>query len=264
MGKLTDQAYLLSEQYGDAAKLNARIELHRCFSTNKRGWMPWVFDQLDLPANSAVLDVGCGPCDLWAENADRIPDGWRIVLSDFSPGMLQQARDGLRPVARPFTFWCADAQALPFASGRFDAVIANHMLYHVPDRARAIAEMHRVLKPGGRLYAGTNGHAHMRELREWIARFGPQADEFDAALGFGLENGAEQLSRWFPEATLRRYPDGLAVTEAGPFVAYALSMSRAPAIRNNLEAFVRSVEQAIASQGAIHITKDAGLFVAPK
>ena len=266
MGKLTDQAYLLSQQYGDAAKLNARIELHRRFSTNARGWMPWVFDQFDLPAEGAVLDVGCGPCDLWAENGDRLPAGWRVALSDFSPGMLRQAQDNLRPhvSVRPCTFWCADAQALPFASDRFDAVVANHMLYHVPDRARAIAEMFRVLKPGGRLYAGTNGQAHMRELREWVARFGPQASAFDAPLGFSLENGAPQLSRCFAEVTLRRYPDGLVVTEPGPFIAYVLSMIRAPAIQENPEPFVRAVEQAISSQGAIRVTKDTGLFIATK
>jgi hypothetical protein len=122
-----------------------------------------------------------------------------------------------------------------------------------------------VLKPGGRLYTATNGHAHLRELREWIARFDPQAQEIDAALEFGLDHrGAEQLSCSFAEVETRRYPDGLVVTEVEPFVAYALSTSRAPAIRANLETFVRQAEHEIASKGAIRITKDVGLFVAIK
>jgi ubiquinone/menaquinone biosynthesis C-methylase UbiE len=265
MSRLTDQAYLMSEQYGSADNLNARLALHRHFSTNKRGWMPWVFDQLDLPAHSEILDVGCGPCDMWVENVDRIPDGWHIILSDLSPGMLEQARDNLRDCDRAFTYWCADAQAIPFAGERFDTVIANHMLYHVPNRARAISEIHRVLKPGGCLYTATNGHTHLRELREWIARFDPQAEEIDAAMEFGLDRGGkEQLSQCFAEVEIRRYPDGLVVTEAEPFVAYALSTSRASAIRANLEAFVRQAEREIASTGAIRITKDVGLFVATK
>ena len=68
--------------------------------------------------------------------------------------------------ARPaFTFAVLDAQALTYPAGAFDAVIANHMLYHVADKARAFAELRRVLVPGGRLYAATNGTDHMRELR---------------------------------------------------------------------------------------------------
>jgi ubiquinone/menaquinone biosynthesis C-methylase UbiE len=265
MSRLTDQEYLLSEQYGNADNLNARIALHRRFSTNKRGWNPWAFDQLDLSAHGEILDVGCGPCDLWVDNVDRIPDGWHIVLSDLSSGMLGQARDNLRDCGRVFTYWCADAQAIPFADERFDIVIANHMLYHVPDRARAISEMHRVLKPGGRLYTATNGHAHLRELREWIARFDPQAQELDAAMEFGLDRGGkEQLARHFAEVEIRRYPDGLVVTEVAPFVAYALSTSHADAIRASLQRFVRLAEDEIASAGAIRITKDVGLFVATK
>ena len=263
VSRLTDQDYLLSEQYGDADNLNARLALHRRFSTNKRGWMPWAFDQLDLPAHSEILDVGCGPCDLWVENVDRIPGGWHVVLSDFSSGMLEQARKNLRDCDRGFSYWCVDAQAIPFAGERFDAVVANHMLYHVPDRVRAISELHRVLKPGGRLYAATNGHAHLRELREWIARFDPQAAEIDAAIEFGLDRGGvEQLAECFAGVEIRRYPDSLVVTEVEPFVAYVLSTSRAPAIRANLEAFVRQAEHEIMTEGAIRITKDVGLFVA--
>lgn len=58
----------------------------------------------------------------------------------------------------------ANATALPFEDGSFDAVIAMHMLYHLPDPAKGFAEMHRVLKPGGFLAVTTNGAGNMREL----------------------------------------------------------------------------------------------------
>src|SRR5664279_3735129 len=89
MSKMTDQHYLKTEQYKDASNLNARIEIHKRFSTNPRGWNAWVFDTLEtLPAQARVLELGCGPAYLWAANAGRIPAGWDITLSDLSGGRL--------------------------------------------------------------------------------------------------------------------------------------------------------------------------------
>jgi len=53
--------------------------------------MQWVFDQFNLAAKSRILEVGCGPGLLWLQNVARIPEGWDITLSDFSPGMLDEA-----------------------------------------------------------------------------------------------------------------------------------------------------------------------------
>jgi SAM-dependent methyltransferase len=265
MFRMTDRGYLRADQYKDASKLDARIQLHRRFSTNKSGWNPWVFEQIKLPTGGRVLDLGCGPSHFWVENVDRIPGGWEVTLADFSPGMLQQALDNLGDRCRDFRFGVVDAQAIPFGGGRFDAVIANHMLYHVPDRPRALSEICRVLKPGGRLYAATNGQAHMREFREWMGRFDPDADATtNAALEFGLESGGEQLAQYFPHVTLHRYKDGLVVTEVESFVAYALSTDRSARLQENLASFTRLAEQEIDSKGAIYITKDVGMFEARK
>jgi hypothetical protein len=76
MSKLSDQEFLLTDQYKNASNLDARIQLHRLFSINKYGWMRWVFDQFDLPPACRILDLGCGPADLWVQNLERIPAGW--------------------------------------------------------------------------------------------------------------------------------------------------------------------------------------------
>jgi len=86
MPELPDAENLLRDQYEDASNLNARVRLHAEFSTNKYGWCRWVFDQLQLPERCRVLEVGCGPGWLWKQNLRRIPAGWDITLSDFSPG----------------------------------------------------------------------------------------------------------------------------------------------------------------------------------
>jgi ubiquinone/menaquinone biosynthesis C-methylase UbiE len=263
----TDPSYLLQQQYKDASNLNARIDLHRRFSTNKYGWTRWVFDQmLELPAQAAIVEVGAGPAILWRYNADRIPTGWDITLTDFSPGMVAEAEQKLNASDHHFTFATANAQALPYADASFDAVIANHMLYHVPDRPRVLAEIRRVLRPGGRLYAATNGEGHLSDIQRLLDR--AQASEgwwrvVGATAGFTLTNGHDQLAQAFPHVELRRYEDALEVTEVEPLVAYVLSTSTRELMTEDRIARLRQVaREEIAAQGAIRIAKESGLFVA--
>jgi ubiquinone/menaquinone biosynthesis C-methylase UbiE len=264
MSRLTDQHYLRTEQYKDASNLNARICVHQRFSTNDYPWQRWVFDHLDLTGCCDILDVGCGPGGLWRENRERIPGGWAITLSDLSSGMVQKAQHSLGSDYPSFTYSVLDAQSIPFPDGSFDAVIANHMLYHVPERQRVLYEIRRVLRQGGHLYAATNGRQHLQELRELVARFCPNADIANVALDFGLENGAVQLSQFFAHVRIHRQENALVATEADPLIAYALSMTCQTALKQNVEAFSRSVREQISTRGAIHIQKDSGMFKATK
>ncbi|MEZ4608117.1 MAG: class I SAM-dependent methyltransferase [Deinococcales bacterium] len=79
-----------------------------------------------------------------------------------------------------------DAEEIPFADNSFDAVIANHMLYHVADRPKALGEIARVLKANGKLYATTVGERHMGELTVLVNAFRKEPANF--RLGFILEN----------------------------------------------------------------------------
>jgi len=264
MSKLSDQEFLLSDQYKDASNLDARIQLHRSFSTNTYGWFRWVFDQFDLPPVCRVLALGCGPANLWVKNLDRIPAGWEVTLTDFSPGMVEQAQENLGNSGRPFAFEIVDAQSIPYDDASFDAVIANHMLYHVPDRAKALSEMLRVLRPGGRLYTSTVGETHTQELFEIIGRFDPEGKFQHEVPSFTLGNGAAQLAPWFSEITPHRYEDDLEITAAEPLIAYVMSMAEAKSVftDDKLPALVEYVEQELATQGTIHITKNSGGFEA--
>jgi ubiquinone/menaquinone biosynthesis C-methylase UbiE len=264
MQKLSDADYLLNEQYKTPANLDARIALHARFSVNKYGWFPWVFDQFSLPPRCRILELGCGPGDLWAENLARIPDGWDITPTDFSPGMVDKAREKLQRHNR-FRFAQVDAQSIPHADGAFDAVIANHMLYHVPDRPKALAEMRRVLVPGGRLHATTVGRDHLRDLYELVRRLDAERELtwWHEENPFVLENGAEQLAPWFSEIEIRRYEDGLVITEVEPLVAYVMSSSAGARLTGDKPAEFRALaERELAAHGAIQIHKDSGIFLA--
>jgi ubiquinone/menaquinone biosynthesis C-methylase UbiE len=260
-------------QYRDASNLEARIALHRRFSAGEKPLPRWIFEQLDLPPDARILELGCGPGQLWSENEERIPDGWTVTLTDASPGMVRAARERLGPDRR-MAFRVADAQDIPFRDGAFDAVIANHMLYHVPDMPRALSEVVRVLSPGGCLYAATNGECHMRELgpmRHVLDPSHPPDAATKEPIGFSLENGAAQLSQWFLEVSLRRYEDALVVTEAAPLVEYLLSGASADAavretgseeLARRAPMLRKLLDEKLAERGEIRITKDSGLFVA--
>lgn len=165
---------LVLAQFREGTNLGACQELYHRFGTARRPWQAWVFDHLRLPDRARVLEVGCGRGSLWVENQDRIPPGWRVTLSDFSPGMVAEARAGLRALP-DFHFVVAELSQLPFPEGSFDAVIANQMLFHVPNLELGLAEIHRVLGRGGVLIAATNGPEHLLELRQLQARIGTQA-----------------------------------------------------------------------------------------
>jgi SAM-dependent methyltransferase len=259
-----DDPKYVSKQYQNADNLNVRILLHQKFSTNPYGWQRWLFDQFQLTAPCKVLELGCGAGHLWLENLERIPPGLEITLSDYSEGMLAQARENLGEKAYPFRFEVIDAQDIPYETGSFDVLVANAMLYHIPDRAKAISEMRRVLKPDGILYTTTTSRENMKEIGELLARFEPKLAVWRKYVteAFGLENGADQLGKSFGEVTLLRYPDSLRVTDAQMLADYILSgRIDLPVERYaELRQFVQQELQA--NGGQYHITKDSGLFIA--
>ncbi len=259
IAKVNDQKYL-AKQYRDASNLQARLRLHQRFSVNKYGWHRWVFDQFSLPPLCRVLELGCGSGTLWLENLDRIPAGWNIILSDFSAGMLEETGRILEK-RRHFQFKIVDAQSIPYESEYFDAVIANHMLYHVPDTPKAFSEIRRVLKPGGHFYASTIGERHLSEMADLLSEFDlGLASWRNLADSFTLENGLEQLSRWFSEVKLYRYEDALEVTEVAPLVDYILS-GRVDIPGKRQTQFREFVAREMESRGGVfHVTKDSGMF----
>ena len=266
MSKFTDPQYLKSEQYRDATNLDARVELHHRFSTNSYGWFSWIFDVLEtLPNSARVLELGCGPGHMWKECADRIPAGWSITLSDLSDGMVDAAWRNLVVTGRTFKYEQIDAQSIPYPDETFDIVIANHMLYHVPDRPKALAEIRRVLRTGGHIIATTVGDGHLAEITKWLKRVSPATDFSSFANPFTLDNGLEQLKSFFSQVEIKRIDDNLCVTEIEPLVAYIHSTAKATEISVSALAEVRrELENILSEKGDIFITKDSGLFMAVK
>ncbi len=179
--------------------------------------------------------------------------------------MIEEARRGLEGVSAVRELRVLDAQTIPFPDASFDTVVANHMLYHVPDLPRALGEIARVLSPGGRLIAATNGAAHLLELEQELRALGVPEDALGANVmaPFSLENGREQLATRFPEVTLLRYSDGLRVSDTEALIAYARSLAPAGSLDPaRIDRLRQGWRLQIEARGAIEIRKEVGAFLA--
>jgi len=266
MQRFTDQKYLTQDQYKDASNLDVRIAIHQKFSTHPQGWFNWVFDTLvKSPAESKILELGCGSAEMWRECADRIPASWVMTLTDLSNGMLDAAWQNLVSLGRGFKFEQMDAQSIPYGDKTFDMVIANHMLYHVPDREKALTEIKRVLKDDGRLIATTVGGTHMQEMYRFLNHVNINKRPGMFSNPFTLENGLEQLQSVFSQVDKSQYVDHLEVTEMDPLIAYIRSSIGAVDLsEEKLDELKKELSDVLEKERKIFITKDSGLFQALK
>ncbi len=256
----------LAQQYADSQKLAARARLNRDYVISHVPWFVWVAQQLGLEGGETVLDVGCGPAWFWAEAAKALPPGLELTLTDASPGMVEEAVQRCKGL--PFTSVAGQtvkAPELPFPDSSFDKVTAMHMLYHVPDPATAIAEMFRVLKPGGWLAVTTNDTGNKRELFELSVALGGKAED-PAAILFGYDTARRLMQPQFGNVALRRYPARMRVTN--PDDIYLALTSYPPGDRATdaqLTAFRDNIARAFRSGGgALEVRIETGLFLSRK
>jgi ubiquinone/menaquinone biosynthesis C-methylase UbiE len=262
---ISDQLYLKDSQYKTPSNLEARIALHKLYGTNPYGWHKWVFDQLHLSPGMRVLEIGCGSALLWEENLQRLPENVGIIASDLSAGMVQQTAKLLAGQSA-VTCLVLDAQSIPLRNDYFDIVVANHMLYHVPQIEIAVREFKRVLKKNGILCAATNGVSHMQELIALIQQFSPDYTDNAKNNRFSLEAAPEILRSIYDEIKIFIYEDNLAITDVAPVVAYIRSLW---SIRDflSLNGFANLEDQIakhIRTEGSLNISKSQGVILARK
>jgi SAM-dependent methyltransferase len=164
-------------------------------------WTPIVADAAGIKAGQRVLDVACGTGVLAREAAGRVEPGGSVTGLDRNEGMLAMARR-----IAPAVEWKAGrAEQLPFPDASFDAVVSQFGLMFFDDRAQALREMRRVLKPGGLLAVAvwdrlenSPGYAAMAGLLERL--FGRRiASELHAPFALGDRDALRGL---FAEAGL--------------------------------------------------------------
>lgn len=259
---LTDMEDSLKKQYRSAENISARIKLHRLYSANPKGWFTWLYEALGIQSKMNVLELGCGDGTLWAENISKLPQNVDIVLSDISEGMLRDARRVVGSADGRFSFKTADAGELPYDAGRFDLIIANHVLFYCDDIERTCDEIERVLKPEGYFICSTYGRSHMEEISRMVRDFDDRIVLSGEKLydRFGMENGYDILHKHFKQVSWTEYEDYLLVTEPDPLIDYVLSChgNQRQYILERYKEF-RSFVKKRTDRG-FHITKKAGIF----
>jgi len=242
-------------QYANADGLQTRMLLHQKYSINKQPYGEWISEHYHIQPGMKVLELGCGTGSMWAEPSRWLPSDASLLLTDLSEGMLETTRGNV-PAQPNISFAQVDIQHIPYADNTFDLIIANAMLYHVPNLDRALREVARVLKPSGRFLCSTSG---VNGLPSWLTSVLGEGES--PSIPFNLQNGGAELEKHFAKVELHMREDGLEITDVNDLAAYVRSMTGFNFVHEwPQDELIRRLNQQDAD-GVIRIPKEYGLFI---
>jgi demethylmenaquinone methyltransferase/2-methoxy-6-polyprenyl-1,4-benzoquinol methylase len=166
-----------------------------------RLWKRFAVAASGVRAGSAVLDVAGGTADLTRLFSDRVGPTGRVILTDINAAMLGAGRDRMLDEGRLVPAVQCNAEALPFPARRFDCVCIGFGLRNVTRKELALAEMRRVLRPGG--------VAIILEFSKMAAPFQPAYDwySFNILPRLGKLVAGDEASYRYLAESIRMHPD---------------------------------------------------------
>lgn len=250
---------VIKQQYATAKNLNTRMSIHDKYSTNKQGFGNWIISNYRINKGMKILELGCGTGDIWKNRETLISKCSTLILSDFSEGMITAAKENVGNYDN-IEYKVLDIQEIPYEDETFDAVIANMMLYHVPDIYTGLAEVRRVLKRDGSFYCATYGeHGIIEYLSEILAPYGV---EDNLNKNFTLQNEAGILSKSFSKIKKLEYIDSLAVSNVDDMVDYIYSLSSMTLLNNVSKHIIKEILMQNLIDGVLNVPKEYGMFIA--
>ena len=255
----------VKQQFSNDKNLALRIDFYKKYTTNKYKFADWLFDKYDFKENMSILELGCGNGSHWEGRIEKLPKGYKLILSDFSDGMLSLVKEKYSTY-KNVSFCKIDIQSIPYSDNSFDMIIANHMLFHVPDLNKALLEVQRVLKKGCCFYSATDGNGGMRPfLHEAIKQFDPKSEAFTEKLPFNLQNGSEILRKYFTSVERFDYENILAITKTEDLMDWLKSTSTISGFsEENFANLYKYFEDIRIKDGAINIPRETGVFISTK
>ncbi len=257
MGSITQKS-VVEKQYKTATNLNTRISIHDKYSTNKMGFGNWICSNYDIPANTSILELGCGTGDMWKTNLSLLEKDVQLTLTDFSEGMVDTARH-LLGESDHISYEVVNIENIPYETASFERVIANMMLYHVPDLNKGLSEVARVLSDDGYFYCATYGENGIIPFLASLLRECGLQDTTNK--NFTLQNGYDILKNHFSEVKRLDYPDSLAVTELDDILDYIYSLSSMVEIAELDREEIKAILKKNMIDGVLNIPKEYGMFI---
>ena len=252
---------IVKEQYKDSSNLNTRISIHSKYSVNKQGFGNWIISNYNLKNGARVLELGCGTGDMWKNHLNIIDNVSQLILTDFSDGMIKTTKETLGENDK-LSYKVVDIQNIPFEDESFDIVIANMMLYHVPDLAKGLSEVKRVLADDGVFYCATFGeNGIIQYLSSLLKDYGV---EDNVNKNFTLQNGAQKLGTYFASVAKLDYEDALEVTDIDDIIDYIYSLSSMTELSSAARQDIKQILEKHMVNGVLHVPKEYGMFVCGK
>jgi len=176
-----------------------------------KGWHRFMFRKAGDITGKKVCDVGCGTGEISFMAAERVGPGGEVIGVDITPGMLAMAERKMETLDLPkkVDFRVGDALDMQFNDDTFDLVTSGYMLRNVTDIQRAVDEMYRILRPGGKVVV-----AELSKPRNRILRFGYNIYVFHIVPMFGRRydkgkriDGKQPAYDWLT-SSLEGFPHG--------------------------------------------------------
>ena len=257
MSNINDSA-IVKQQYASANNLSTRISIHDKYSTNKMGFGNWIVSNYKIEKGMKILELGCGTGDMWKNRDTLIGDCSKLILTDFSDAMVATTKENVGNYEN-LEYKVLDIQDIPYEDDTFDIVIANMMLYHVPNIEKGLSEVRRVLKSGGRFYCATFGeHGIIEYLSKILSTYGV---EDNTNKNFTLQNGYDILSKTFSKVEKLEYIDSLAVTNVDDMVDYIYSLSGMTSLNSVPKELIRDILLENTVNGVLNVPKEYGMFI---
>lgn len=267
----TDRAHLSRNSYADSGKLRARASIYK-YRRPALDIVPWALAQVPWSGDETVLDVGCGAGG-YLRGLGKSGQ-MRLVGMDLSTGMLREVRDSWDSARRPLLAAC-DAQSIPLRPASCDRILAMHMLYHVPDIGMTLKGLRDLLVSDGLLMAGTNGEAHLAELRDLFHEAHEEAEGRSLkavphwSRRFRLERGCELASATFGHVEVREHSGNIVVPDAQPVIDYLEStrsvmekaLSAGVDWKDVMSIAARRIGEIIEAEGAFRARTIAGVIL---
>lgn len=252
---------VVQQQYKTTDNLNTRISIHTKYSTNKEGFGNWIFSHYDICPGSKILELGCGTGDMWNSKLHLVENGASLTLTDFSENMVAAARKTLGEQDY-LSYGVVNIEEIPYADGSFDRIIANMMLYHVPDLDKGLSEVGRVLAGEGCFYCATYGvNGIMPFIADMLKEYGVKDT---TNKNFTLQNGQRILEKHFSHVQRLDYEDSLAVTDVEDVLDYIFSLTAMSPVAKLGRQTLKEVLEKHMVDGVLNIPKEYGMFICRK